>query len=289
AVAERYAAADRRVRVVRNERNLGDYPNRNRAATLARGEYIKYHDSDDVLYPHCLEVLVSLLASTPAADFALSVGRNWPGGPCPMLLTPRMCYQREFLGAGMFSAGPSCALFRTEAFRRLGGFPPFGVASDGVFWLRACARCHVVLAPGDLFWYRTHPGQELHSDRAAGDYARAIGERWRALNDPSCPLTEDERELAKQNAAAGILKLTARDLRRGRWRPMMTRLRHAGLGPLDWLRYARRPRRELFAGTPRDADGDYVIPAWVRPAAVPSDDSDPADGSALREGVAGGV
>jgi glycosyltransferase involved in cell wall biosynthesis len=33
-----------------NEKNLGDYPNRNKAATYARGKYIKYVDSDDRLY-----------------------------------------------------------------------------------------------------------------------------------------------------------------------------------------------------------------------------------------------
>src|SRR5690349_21051330 len=53
AVASAYLS-DPRVRIARNERNLGDYPNRNHAATLARGRFIKYHDSDDVMYPHCL-------------------------------------------------------------------------------------------------------------------------------------------------------------------------------------------------------------------------------------------
>ena len=59
--ARRAAAADPRVRVVVNERNLGDYPNRNRAAALARGRFLKYHDSDDVMYPHCLSTMMTAL------------------------------------------------------------------------------------------------------------------------------------------------------------------------------------------------------------------------------------
>ena len=88
--------------------NLGDYRNRNvSAATLARGRFLKYHDSDDVMYPHCLAVMVdAFLEREPTAAFALSGGRHWPGGPCPMLLTPTLAYEREFLGSGTVSSRP---------------------------------------------------------------------------------------------------------------------------------------------------------------------------------------
>src|ERR1700753_1799917 len=58
AAARSWAAKDNRIKVYLNEQNLGDYPNRNRAASYATGKYIKYLDSDDLLYPHCLQVMV---------------------------------------------------------------------------------------------------------------------------------------------------------------------------------------------------------------------------------------
>src|SRR5208337_5267776 len=94
-IARHYAARDSRIQVVANEHNLGDYPNRNRAAKLATGEFIKYHDSDDLMYPHCLAIMTELLTAYPEASVALS--KEWEGGPLPMLLTPRLCYEREFL------------------------------------------------------------------------------------------------------------------------------------------------------------------------------------------------
>jgi len=36
------AEANPQVRAFRNQKNLGDYANRNRAASLARGKYLKY-------------------------------------------------------------------------------------------------------------------------------------------------------------------------------------------------------------------------------------------------------
>src|SRR5262249_7863399 len=134
-IAGEYARRDPRVRVSMNATNLGDYPNRRHAASLARGAYLKYHDSDDVMYPHCRAPMVRALEKEPSAAFALSGSQHWPGGPCPMLLTPRLAYEREFLGAGLFHLGPAGAMFRTEAFRELGGFPTAGVVSDYLFWL----------------------------------------------------------------------------------------------------------------------------------------------------------
>ncbi|HXQ23799.1 MAG TPA: glycosyltransferase family A protein [Candidatus Acidoferrales bacterium] len=261
-IAADYARRDRRIRVVVNESNLGDYPNRNRAARQARGRFLKYHDSDDLMYPHCLATMVAPLAAEPRAGFALTNGTWWPGGPCPMLLTPRMCYQREFLGHGLFMCGPAGALFRTEVFHALGGFPETGVGSDYLLWLSGCAQFSVLLVPADLFWYRVHGTQEYNSARATWEYAMVPGEAWRALASPTCPLNLAERAQARRNLLYSVVKLTYRDLRAGRWPVARHRLRRLGLSAADWLRYLRRPRRDAFAGTPRDAAGELVIPDW---------------------------
>ncbi|HEY7819812.1 MAG TPA: glycosyltransferase family A protein, partial [Vicinamibacteria bacterium] len=78
AVARSLSARDERIRVVVNESNLGDYGNRNRALELVSTRYLKYHDSDDLMYPHCLDMMVRLLEREPLAGFALSGGRAWP-------------------------------------------------------------------------------------------------------------------------------------------------------------------------------------------------------------------
>jgi cellulose synthase/poly-beta-1,6-N-acetylglucosamine synthase-like glycosyltransferase len=251
AVIERYSSADPRVKVVANDRNLGQFANRKKAASLARGRFLKYHDSDDVMYRHCLMAMVEPLEAEPRAAFALSGSRHWPGGPCPMLLTPALAYEREFLGSGLFQLGPSSALFRTEAFRLLGGFPDRGVASDYLFWLDACARVSVLLVPGDLFYYRIHGGQALTAASSLGEYARASTDAWQKLIAADCPLTGARREQAKRNFLFTQARGAWRLARQGRIAPALMVLRHAGASPFDWLRYLRPPRRSPAAGTPR--------------------------------------
>jgi hypothetical protein len=262
-IARKYQS-DGRVRVAVNARNFGDYPNRNRAASLAQGRFLKYHDSDDVMYPHCLATMVPALDAEPGAGFALSCGHHWPGGPCPMLLTPRLSFQREFLGSGLFMCGPGGAVFRTEVFRSLGGFPEMGAVSDYVFWLKACATTNVLLLPADLFWYRVHSGQELHRPAAAQAYARIQGEAWRALAAPNCPLDGEEIEQAKRNLVYSLVKHVFYDVRARHWAIARRRLRHAGLAWSDWLRYVRLPRRNALAGTPLDEHGEYVMSRWPK-------------------------
>jgi len=253
AIANDYARRDSRIRVSINDTNLGDYGNRNKAASLARGQFLKYHDSDDVMYRHCLAVMTEALSAEPRAGFALSSSRNWPGGPCPMLLTPRLSYEREYLGTGLFQAGPASALFRTDVFRRLGGFPEEGVASDMLFWIQACARVNVLLVPGDLFYYRVHAGQELARPENTVRYAQARAAAWRMLNSPECPLDPAVLDRAKTNLLWAASRDAYRQIRGGRLAGAAAIVRFLGLGVADWIRYLRPPNRNPNAGTPAES------------------------------------
>jgi len=245
-----YARRDDRIRVSINERNLGDYGNRRRVAELARGRFLKYHDSDDVMYSHCLQAMVGPLEAEPRAAFSLSRAGAWPGGRCPMLLTPRLAYEREFLGFGLFQLGPASALFRTEAFRELGGFPVVPHVGDYLFWLHACAIVNVLLVPGDLFYYRTHAGQELTKPAHVRAYAEANGEVWRVLNSPACPLGSDTLPRAKRNFVFSRARDAYHHVAARRFGSALIALRHCGLGPSDWIAHLRMPQRSADAGTP---------------------------------------
>ena len=263
-IARSYERRDPRVRVSLNDCNLGDYPNRNHAATLARGRFLKYHDSDDLMYPHCLATMVAGLDAYPAAGFALSASGHWHGGPSPMLSTPRLSYEREFLGSGLFMCGPACAMFRTEVFRSLGGFENVGVISDHLFWLRACARVPVVLVSGDLFYYRVHDGQELRSERAELDRLSVSRLVWKALNAAECPLPPAERELARRNHAYVTARESLRNVLERRPHLALRRLRTAGLTVGEWVRYLRPPRRSASAGTPSLEPGESLLSGPVQ-------------------------
>ena len=247
-IARRYERLDPRIRVVVNERNYGQFANRNHAASLANTPYLKFHDSDDVMYPHCLAVMVPALQAEPRAGFGLSNSRAWPGGPVPMLLTPKQAYQREFLGFGLFMCGPGGALFRTEVFRDLGGFEDYGTPSDTIFWMRACARYPVLLLPGDLFYYREHPGQAFQGPDVLREYATLNGHMWRALGAPECPLDDLDKATGRRNVAFSTAKSAWYAAKAGDLSLAWHRVAASGIRAGEWLRYLRPPRRSAQAG-----------------------------------------
>jgi hypothetical protein len=167
-----------------------------------------------------------------------------------MVLTPELAFAREFLGSGVFQCGPGGAIIRGAAFADIGGFRLAGAASDYLTWLDVARRFAIVLIPGDLFWYRVHAGQELQNGRSVRDYAAVNGEVWRRLTAEDCPLRGDALARARRNQAYTVIKQLGRDLRRGHLRAAAYRVRHAGLSPIDWLRYLRPPQRQANAGTP---------------------------------------
>jgi glycosyltransferase involved in cell wall biosynthesis len=60
---------DARIRLVRNEKNIGLFPNFNRCITLARGEYIRILCNDDRLQPGCLSREYEFLDANPSLHY----------------------------------------------------------------------------------------------------------------------------------------------------------------------------------------------------------------------------
>lgn len=65
ALAQAFAAQDSRVRVFRNETNLGLVHNFLKAVSLCRGAYVAFSDQDDVWSPRKIETLVRVIQSHP--------------------------------------------------------------------------------------------------------------------------------------------------------------------------------------------------------------------------------
>lgn len=190
-VSKQFAAKDKRVSVYVNEQNLGDYPNRNRAAYYATGKFIKYLDSDDIIYPHSLKVMVEAMERFPDAGFGLSAAGD-VSGPYPTCISPHETYLEHFNGYGHFNRAPGSSIIKKEAFDKVGGFSGKRMIGDNELWFTLSRYYPMVKLPRDLVWDRVHAGQESKSDYAK-EYAQlrefVLKE---ALNHPDCPLSKAE-------------------------------------------------------------------------------------------------
>lgn len=190
AIAKTYAAKDSRVHVYLNEKNLGDYPNRNKAADYAKGKYLKYVDSDDYIYPWGLSALVRMMEGFPEAGWGLCSLLQIPQRPYPFLLQPQEAYEYHYCGPGLFHKAPLSSIIKKEAFSEAGGFSGSRMVGDFEMWHRMALRYPVVLMPDGMVWYREHAGQEVSS------YRRYILEyekiRLKYLNHPDNPISREK-------------------------------------------------------------------------------------------------
>src|ERR1700744_4924958 len=95
-VVRELAAKDSRIRIFVNDRNLGDYVNRNQAASYARGKYLKYVDCDDYIYPWGLQLLVEMMEQHPECGWGLCSLLQTARAPYPFALTPKEAYTYHY-------------------------------------------------------------------------------------------------------------------------------------------------------------------------------------------------
>lgn len=241
-LANEIAKRDARIKLYRNDQNLGDYGNRAKAVSLASGKYLKFVDSDDLIYPYGLEVMVVAMEQYP--DAALGVSHSLPEDeqPYPWKLAPGEIYKKHYLGKGALGCGPTGAIFKKEAFETIGGFNAgWGVLSDTDLWLRMASKWPVILLPPALIWWRKHEEQEFRKDQAFLTYIlRGFELDKKILTDGQTPLSPIDQQLALKKVTQHFARrLIALAVKQREFSAVFKGFRDAGLKITDLIKGLR--------------------------------------------------
>lgn len=177
-----------RVRIEVNERNVGAVRNFNRAARAARGEYVKFLMSDDVLYPTCVSEMAALMEAHPEMGLVFStrdVLLQDPTNPAAQQWRDRYRYLhhewerlervnppgelfRQYLRCGFrvnWVGEPTCVLVRRAAFERLGYFNSrLYQGVDFEMWARVMYYYGAGFIDRDLSAFRYHVSSSSSSN-----------------------------------------------------------------------------------------------------------------------------
>ncbi|MDA9863781.1 glycosyltransferase [Flavobacteriales bacterium] len=164
-IAKRYAQEDPKIKVFINDRNLGDYPNRNQAAKHATGKYLKYLDADDMHSPYILDILVDCMEQFPQAGLGLFIH----GKGCThkaQCVSPQEAFELHYSnGITILNRSPLGAIISRSSFKTVGGFPDLQHVGDHELWHRLASHYHIVLLPTNLAYYRVHDDQQSADNR----------------------------------------------------------------------------------------------------------------------------
>jgi glycosyltransferase involved in cell wall biosynthesis len=179
-ICQRYAQQDRRIRYVRNERNMGAAFNYNRLVDLARGRYFKWMAHDDVCAPDLIGACVDVLEQEPRVVlcYAPTTFIDEDGRP---LRTIRDGFHfrdrrpserfRRFLPLARGWMNPVFGLYRTDVLRktrRIGKYP----SSDMILVADMALRGEIHELPESLFFRREHRNMSVRAHPSPLDRQR---------------------------------------------------------------------------------------------------------------------
>lgn len=160
-LAKKFQYFDTRIKVFKNDVNLGDYQNRNKASEYANGKYLKYLDSDDIIYPHTLSLMYNSMEEFPSAAYGFSFyGVQDNKLPFPYEINTKNAFRLHYLQNGFFYAGPGGAIIRKSCFDEIGKFSGEKYVGDIDLWFRLSVKYSCVVFWPGLIWWNIHEEQE---------------------------------------------------------------------------------------------------------------------------------
>jgi GT2 family glycosyltransferase len=265
------AFGDARIRVLANERNLGQVPSLNRGLREARGEYVGRLDADDVCLPERLERQVAVLDSEESValvgtwlDVVDERGRLWAKLRGQVRDFPEFVFA---ILADRYPWGHPSLMFRRDVVLALGGYDEALAPSEDKDLYRrlALARHDARCVEAALVRYRRHERQlsqeqaevQLRHDWESQErlLAELVGPadaaRMRLLlaegrHEPQL-LEGAQRRLGLTDAERDELETLLRRRRHPRFSGVAPFFRTRRLGPVRSLARRSRALRQLYA------------------------------------------
>lgn len=163
------AFRDPRIRVVRNETDVGVYGNHNRCVELARGEFLKFLHGDDLLKADCVERMLEPFRGIGGEQIGLvacgaveldQAGVEFRRTPVPhrMIRIPGNDFYEAVPRLGNFVGTPTMTLLRKATVLEVGGFDPLiRHSADFDCWLALALSSDFAFVPHHLVNLRNDP------------------------------------------------------------------------------------------------------------------------------------
>jgi glycosyltransferase involved in cell wall biosynthesis len=205
-IIKSYEHIDTRIKVFVNENNLGQFANRNLAASYATGKYIKYVDSDDIIYPSTLKYMVDAMENHPEVGMGFCLLLNDDNKIFPYVFESKKAIRDHYLEGKTLFVGPSGCIYSKKAFNEVGMFEEYGMPSDSHLNLKIICKYPTIAFPKDLFLWREHDDQTFQKNK--NNYYNIIKNYDYSIDiiDNYSPLSNKENKTIKYHLRKNFIK-----------------------------------------------------------------------------------
>jgi len=240
---------DERIKASRNDKNLGEYQNRNKAIATAKGDYVIFVDGDDIIYDYCLKTLTSFAVKYP--DCGMILARPWNERIIyPLQISSRQFYCFEFLDSGITAINFTKILFKKVALLAVNCFDNSKIKMGDDYIQYKIAALYPSLVIQDGFsWWRRRSGQA--SERLVKNpylfFMDSLQYKLPALTNTDL-LTSEEKEVAFNNVYGNYLRYAIRQMLKLRFKNSIGLLRHYPVPGKYLTSVFKKPVKNFFSG-----------------------------------------
>ena len=150
---------DPRIVKYRNELNLREYPNRNKALKMARGEWVIFIDGDDVIYSHGLSYIKFCIMEYSDLSINMILQRGYYNNIIlPAVFSPQVIINNLFFGSNPLLGGSfSSLIIRNDAIKKLDYLSEKYVTGDAEIRYRMATLFPTLIINGFTAWARETP------------------------------------------------------------------------------------------------------------------------------------
>ena len=181
-----YGKKDDRIKLFKNEENIGLTKSLNKGLKLAQGKYIARQDADDVSLPERFEKQVGVLDRHPEAVLVSCDIEVINSEGAFVKKEERSCEPQWVSWYLMFYnhiGGHSQVIFRTQTAKELGGYSEvYRYSQDYEFWCRLVKAGDIIILPETLHQLRRH-GKGITAEKRSEQLGYALDVSRRNLKE----------------------------------------------------------------------------------------------------------
>jgi glycosyltransferase involved in cell wall biosynthesis len=220
---------DARIVAFRQEKNIGEYANRNAVIRAAKGKYLLFVDGDDVLFKYTLRNLSEYIAVFPNAQMIWGV----QAADIDFAIMPYLFESTELIrliyGTNLPLAviGFAETVFRLEELRLARGLSESYSVGDTYIKKKLALTCNALFVPmGFVFWRRS---SDQASSRVNRDYRNFLEGYLIDCTIMQAYLAEENKELTASIKASFLRRLLKNTLIKGKIADFLRIFTDAGL------------------------------------------------------------
>jgi glycosyltransferase involved in cell wall biosynthesis len=195
-IAKEYQKKDGRIKVYVNLSNIGQFNNRNLAASYATGKYLKYVDSDDIIYSHCIQVMVDAMEKFPSAGLGLLKEIEFHG-QYPLLLTSHKVIVKELFTGGILTNAAGSTIIRKDIFQSIKCYRYIDAITADTFSLfKIASVSDVIFIQAGLAQDRIHSEQESNNTDIYNNITENLRYKPEIIRKDCSVLSDIEKKLA---------------------------------------------------------------------------------------------